>query len=123
MGGCIAMSNEAPIESPTWDRGDNEVDGPVAIDRKLRERAALMARGDYELGLLLRRGFVLNVHTLGGFGSFREYAEHLFGFTGRQTEERLRVAEALERLPGLAVQLARGELCWSVVRELARVAT
>src|SRR6185503_587197 len=40
-----------------------------------------------------------------------------------QVEERLRVAEALESLPGLSVKLAQGELCWSVVRELSRVAT
>jgi hypothetical protein len=63
------------------------------------------------------------VHELGGFGSFREYVEHVFGFTGRQTEERLRVAEALERLPGLSVEMARGRVCWSVARELSRVAT
>src|SRR5687768_16745959 len=114
---------EVALITPAWaDRAD-ENDGPVAIDRRLRERAKRMARDDYELGLLLRRGFVLNVHQLGGFGSFREYAEHLFGFGSRQIEERLRVAEALERLPGLSVELAQGRVCWSVARELTRVAT
>ncbi|HMJ11257.1 MAG TPA: hypothetical protein VK524_07600 [Polyangiaceae bacterium] len=38
------------------------------------------------------------VHMHLGFGSFSEYAERLFG-KPRSTEEKLRVAEALERLP------------------------
>jgi hypothetical protein len=103
--------------------GEDELEGAVDIDRRLRERAVKMARNDYELGLLLRRGFVLKVHELGGFGSFHEYAQRLFGYSGRQTEERLRVAEALDRLPGLSLELAQGRVCWSVVRELTRVAT
>jgi hypothetical protein len=66
---------------------------------------------------------LLRVHELSGIASFGEYADRLFGFTGRQTEERLRVAEALEGLPALAMKLADGELCYSVVRELTRVCT
>src|SRR5688500_8526363 len=116
------VRGEGALAGPTW---DEQVDGDdrLALDRRLRERSVRMARDDYELGLLLRRGFVLKVHEIGGFGSFREYAEHLFGFSARQTEERLRVAEALERLPGLSVELAQGRIRWSVARELARVAT
>jgi hypothetical protein len=83
------------------------------VDRKLREHARRRARDDYELGALLREGYLLRVHELGGYGSFREYALRLFGFTARQTEERLRVAEILERLPALAQKLMDGELCWS----------
>jgi hypothetical protein len=109
--------------APTWGSIDDELEDAHSVDRRLREHARRRARDDYELGNLLRRGYLLRVHELGGFASFREYAEHVFGFTGRQTEERLRVAEALERLPGLAVKLAQGELCWSVVRELSRVCT
>jgi hypothetical protein len=102
---------------------DVENDDARTVDRKLRDHARRRARDDYELGRLLRRGFIVSVHELGGFASFREYADRVFGFTGRQTEERLRVAEALERLPGLTVKLAQGELCFSVVRELTRVTT
>jgi hypothetical protein len=114
----------APWVTPHVGEGEEaEREGAIAIDRRLRERAAAMARNDYELGILLRRGFVMKVHELGGFASFHEYAHRLFGFSGRQTEERLRVAEALDRLPGLSVELAQGRVCWSVVRELTRVAT
>jgi len=92
--------------APTWgiaEQDGGESQDAIAIDRRLRDCAQRRAADDYQLGLLLRRGFVLRVHDVGGFGSFREYAERLFGFTGRQTEERLRVAEALERLPGLSI--------------------
>src|SRR5262245_55619279 len=93
-----------------------ETECAVVIVARLRSRAVEMAGNDYELGLLLRRGFVLSVHELGGFGSFHEYTARVFGFSGRMTEERLRVAEALEELPGLSIRLAHGQMCWSVVR-------
>jgi hypothetical protein len=49
--------------------------------------------------------------------------ERLFVYKPRSTEEKLRVAEALEHLPELAAALLEGALCWSAVRELTRVAT
>jgi len=39
------------------------------------------------------------------------------------TSERLRVATSLEQLPKLSNSLRQGQLCWSAVRELTRVAT
>ena len=45
------------------------------------------------------------------------------GYKPRATEERLRVAEALENLPELAEALRSGSLSWTAVRELSRVAT
>jgi len=64
----------------------------------------------------------LGVHARAGFASLREYAERVVGLTGRQTEERLRVGRALNGLPALDQALAAGQLCFSVVRELSRVA-
>jgi hypothetical protein len=58
-----------------------------------------------------------------GLGSFYEYAERFVGLTPRQTEERLRVANAFEVLPELETSLAAGRLHFSAVRELSRVAT
>jgi hypothetical protein len=84
-----------------------------------RERSA----HDSMLGQWLLQGFRLGVHRLHGYGSFREYAERVFGFTGRATEERLRTAEALEDLPLLAKTFEEGSVAYSVVRELTRVAT
>ena len=65
----------------------------------------------------------LAVHTRAGYASLREYAERVLGLNARQTEERLRVGRALVGLPRLDAALAAGELPWSAVRELTRVAT
>jgi len=64
----------------------------------------------------------LAVPTRAGYGSLREYVARVVGLGGRQTEERLRVGRALAQLPQLDGALASGELCWSAVRELTRVA-
>ena len=58
-----------------------------------------------------------------GQGSFAEYVERLLGYSPRKTREKLRVAEALERLPGAATALEQGALSWCAARELTRVAT
>ena len=63
------------------------------------------------------------VHVHLGYGSFVEYAERTLGSGPRMTDEKLRVAEALERLPQLEQALKEGLLHWSAVRELTRVAT
>jgi 5-methylcytosine-specific restriction endonuclease McrA len=65
----------------------------------------------------------LGVHARAGYASLREYAERVIGLNGRQTEERLRVGRALGELPLLDAALASGELAWSAVREITRVAT
>jgi len=64
----------------------------------------------------------LGVAARAGHGSLREYTERTIGLNGRQTEERLRVGRALTELPILDGAFARGELCFSAVRELTRVA-
>jgi hypothetical protein len=49
---------------------------------------------------------------------FPQYVERLFGYKPRSSQEKLRVAEALEALPALAQALSTGELNGSAVREL-----
>jgi hypothetical protein len=63
---------------------------------------------------------VAHVHL--GYGSFAQYIERLFGYKPRTTQEKLRVAEALETLPRLAHALETGALSWCAARELTRVA-
>lgn len=46
-----------------------------------------------------------------------------FGVTSREAREYLRVAEALEELPAIRAAFARGELTFTKVRALTRVAT
>jgi hypothetical protein len=93
------------------------------LHSRLVALAERRARMDYALGVTMRAAYRAKVHDYLGYASFREYIEQLFHLTGRQTEERLRVAKALEELPDLAAALRDGELSWSVVRELTRVAT
>lgn len=84
-----------------------------------QERAA----HEHELCRRLLQAERLAVHVRAGYASLREYIERTVGLSGKQTEERLRVGRALTELPLLAEALSSGELCWSAVRELTRVAT
>jgi hypothetical protein len=90
---------------------------------RLLQLARSQSSLDRELGDALLAAYRQAAHLALGYGSFREYAERFLGWTGRQTEERLRVAFALENLPELRARLESGELHWSAVRELTRVAT
>jgi hypothetical protein len=63
------------------------------LQRLARSRAGL----DFEEGRWLLRARQSGVHTRLGFGSFGEYVGRLFGYGARLVQEKLRVAEALER--------------------------
>jgi hypothetical protein len=89
------------------------------LTRLAREGAA----HDFDVGCALLIALRNATHVMLGYGSFVEYVERLFGYAPRCTHDRVRVAEALELLPALSCALRKGELCWSVVRELTRVAT
>jgi len=89
-----------------------------ALSRLARERAA----ADAEEGRWLLAAERAAVHVHLGYGSFGEYIERLFGYKPRSIQEKLRVAEALEDLPTVAQALSNGEISWSAVRELTRVA-
>jgi hypothetical protein len=88
----------------------------------LSRLAKARARAEFEEGKWLVAAFEAEVHRYLGYGSFNEYIERLFGYSPRTTQEKLRVAEALELLPKTAEALAGGVLNWSVARELTRVA-
>src|SRR3954467_11569322 len=89
-----------------------------ALSRLARARAA----ADAEEGRWLLAAERAAVHVHLGYGAFSEYVERLFGYKPRSTQEKLRVAESLEGLPILAQALSSGEISWSAVRELTRVA-
>jgi hypothetical protein len=84
-----------------------------------RKRAGL----DFEEGRWLLAARRAKAHQELGYGSFTEYAERLFGYPPRLTHDKLRVAEAFEKLPELARELREGAVTFSQVRELTRVAT
>ncbi len=62
------------------------------------------------------------LHRELGYGSVQQYAELELGFSRVRTAQHLRLAEALERLPGVREELSRGELPWTKAREVVRVA-
>jgi hypothetical protein len=90
-----------------------------ALTRLARARAGL----DFQEGEKFRVAVRARVHERLGYGSFVEYIERLFGYSPRLTLEKLRVAQALDGLPLLAAALREGNVSWSSVRELTRVAT
>jgi len=104
--------NRAP-QTADWQRAHAE------LGRLARLRAGLDAEEARWLLLAWRE----KVHARLGYGSFGEYVGRLFGYGARLVQEKLRVAEALERLPELASALELGQVCWSALRELTRVAT
>ncbi|MFO0722995.1 MAG: HNH endonuclease signature motif containing protein [Myxococcota bacterium] len=93
------------------------------IDRKIQSLAALQGQLDLELGQWLLAAKRVRVHNYLGFGSFSEYVTRRLGYNAKSALDRLRVAEALERLPKLRGLLRRGERSWSALREITRRAT
>src|SRR5689334_22448312 len=94
----------------------------VQAHEMLSRSARTRAVADAEEGRWLLAALRSAAHAHLGFGSFSEYVERLFGYTARSTQEKLRVAEALEALPAIAQALEGGTINWSAVRELTRVA-
>ena len=79
------------------------------------------AEHEHALGRALLRAQRTRVWEALGMATLFEYAERFVGLRPRQTEERLRVAAALEELPLLEAALSEGHLHYSAVRELTRV--
>lgn len=65
----------------------------------------------------------LGIASRSGYASLAEYAKRMLGLKPRETEERLRMGRELSRLPVLDAALAEGELHFTSVREITRVAT
>ena len=93
------------------------------VHDELSRLAKTRAHLDWEEGTWLVRAQRCGVHLRLGYASFAEYIERLFGYRPRWTEERVRVALALEELPMITQALRDGVISWSVARELTRVAS
>src|SRR5688500_16567286 len=83
-----------------------------ALSKLRLKRAAL----DEEEGTWLLRAFRAATHVYFGYASFGEYVERLFGLRRRTTEEKLRVAGALEALPSRPADRRRPELVRHILR-------
>jgi hypothetical protein len=94
----------------------------ITVNDRLEELAKAQAALDYDVGRWLLAAHRLDVHAHLGRGSFGEYAIALFGRGLGSVSERLRVAREVEELPGIKSALCAGDINWSTVRELTRVA-
>ncbi|MBN1605834.1 MAG: hypothetical protein JW940_04335 [Polyangiaceae bacterium] len=118
------MTRARPDSNPDADTSGRTSDSDWQLAHAELERLAhTRARLDSKEGYWLLRALRARVHVELGYGSFAEYVERMFGYEPRWTHEKLRVAQALEQMPELRRALSGGELSWSAVRELTRVAT
>jgi len=93
------------------------------VDRALRELAIRRAALDADEARWLREAEALQIWRPLGMVSALDYLERALGYAPRTAQDRLRVARALGTLPQLTAALATGQLAFSAVRELTRVAT
>ena len=92
------------------------------VDRRLRGIAKRRAALDVEEAHWLLVARRMQIHVELGYGSFVEYLERVLDYAPRTAQERLRVAEALEVLPATRTALAAGQVSFSAVRAITRIA-
>jgi len=122
------VQREAAVEiaaAPSWApevRGKTRPDWQT-VDRALRTIAHRKAVLDAEELRWLREAEALQIWRPLGMVSMLDYLERTMGYAPRTGQDRLRVARSLETLPELTAALSAGQLGFSAVRELTRVAT
>jgi hypothetical protein len=94
----------------------------MRVDEELRALATQYVTLEAQLARWLREAQRVKVWKHRGCVSLAEYLERVFGFTPRQARDRILVARRLGGLPVLETALRTGELPYSAVRELSRVA-
>ncbi len=93
------------------------------VDRQLRIVAKQRSALDREELQLIRKAIALVLWRELGMVSMREYLEQVMGYGPNVASERIRVAEALDAMPVLEAALETGELPYSAVRAITRIAT
>jgi hypothetical protein len=99
-GAAIDRELEVSITKVSWQEAD----------RALRRIAARRAGLDAEEARWLLIARAAEAHLAQGFSTFQEYVERVLGYGPHAFAERMRVAEALQRLPETAEALARGRI-------------
>src|SRR5262245_22391883 len=118
----MLRDNSIETNDVEW-TGDGARRGWQEIDRDLRAIAKRRGALDAEEAQLLCAAARDEIWRELGKASLLEYLEEVLGYGPRAAKERVRVALALDELPELADALAAGELSFSAIRELTRVAT
>src|SRR3954463_8758625 len=95
----------------------------VEIDEELRGNAKRRSGVDAHEMYWLREAERVRIWVPLGMVSMLDYMDRVLGHTPETARKRLRVARALADLPLMSAALERGDLTFSAVRELTRVAT
>src|SRR5215510_245685 len=103
--------------------GQENIDRCASVHRKLKRIVSARGKLDAEEAAALREAQSLGLWRVYGYASLADYMEIELGYSPRAAVERLRVAKAIEDLPTIAEAMTTGELSFSAVRELTRVAT
>ncbi|MBV8201505.1 MAG: DUF222 domain-containing protein, partial [Acidobacteria bacterium] len=98
------------------------LDALEALGERIAELSAQLAAATYELLVMLRE-FDERGGWNGGFRSCAHWLVWRVGMDLGAARQRVRVARALGELPLLAEAMRRGELSYSKVRALTRIAT
>ena len=122
----VVVSRAGEPTRTAWGEENVQRDGAepwLELDRQLRSIASRRAALDHEELTLIREALRVQLWRKLGMASMREYLEIRMGYGPQVAAERLRVTDALEGLPMIEGALAKGELHYSAVRELTRIAT
>ena len=92
-----------------------------ALDNRIAELAARIQAATYELLVLIREFDACGAWS--GFASCTIWLSWRTGLAPGAAREHVRVAQALERLPKLSDAMRRGQVSYSKVRAVTRVAT
>lgn len=93
------------------------------LHRRLRSIAKRRVALEAEEARCLLEAEETRLYRRLGYTSMLEYMERELHYGPHAANERLRVAHALSGLPLISELFGEGELCFSMVRELSRVAT
>jgi hypothetical protein len=93
------------------------------VDGALRAHAHDRAERDADELVWIREADAVQLWRRLGMVSLVDYLERIGGYGPQVARERIRVARALAVLPALSASLADGELSYSAVREVTRIAT
>lgn len=94
-----------------------------AIDKELATLSAHIASAKYRLLTLIDTFDRAEGWARQGFSSCAEYLGFRIGLSGGTAREHVRIARALSDVPAIAEAMERGELSFSKVRAVTRVAT
>ncbi len=119
--GSMTLDRDAMLDTPSLG-GPREADWK-ALHQRLRGIAKRRVALEAEEASYLVEAEETQLYRRLGYTTMIEYMERELYWGPHAAKERLRVARELDALPLIAELFHEGELCFSAVRELTRVAT